>query len=191
MRRVSGFILLSVVTLAGLVLTVTPSRGQGVTGGEVNVVRWDAIIGLAAPGSKVGNFDPFGISIPSVFPTSVKDGMAWVQLQSGRVEFSVKGLALANSTPLAVAGTTGVISEVKGTLVCNGIAGVASEFRDTPAVAISPQGNASFVGAIDVPTSCLLTPDKLAFVIRVESVNNPSAAVQIGRWVAVGVRRTP
>ena len=188
MHRVSGFLLLSVMTLAGVVLTVTPSRGQGV---GPNVVRWDAIIGVAAPGSKVGNFDPFGTSIPLVFPISVQDGMAWVQLESGRVEFSVKGLALANSTPLAVAGTKGVISEVTGTLVCNGIAGVASEFSDTPAVALSPKGNAGFVGAIDVPTSCLFTPDKLAFIIRVASVSNQAAAAQVGRWVAVGVVRTP
>jgi len=84
---------------------------------EDNVVKWDAMIGLAAPGSKVGNFDPFG----PVFPIVVQDGKAWVHLQTGRAKFSVKGLALANSTGLAAAGTTGVISEVRGTLVCNGV----------------------------------------------------------------------
>jgi hypothetical protein len=190
MRNVRG-IILSVITLAGLVLTTTSSRGQAVMGGDANVVKWDAIVGVAAPGSKVGNFDPFGTGIPLVFPISVQDGRALVQLQTGRMEFSVKGLALANSTALAVAGTTGVISEVMGTLVCNGIAGVVSEYTDTPAIALSPQGNAYFAGAIQVPTACLLTPDKLAFLIRVASVSNPAATIQVGRWVALGAVRTP
>ena len=188
MRNGKGFIILSVMTLAGLVLTATASRGQGVTGGDVNVVKWNTVIGVAAPGSKVGNFDPFG---SGSIPVSVQDGMALVQLQSGRIEFSVKGLALANSTALAVAGTTGVISEVNGTLVCNGIAGAVSESSNTPAVALSPQGNATFVGTLEIPTACLLTPDKVAFLVRVSSVSDPAAASQVGRWVAVGVVRTP
>lgn len=175
--------------LAGLVLTATPSRGQGVTGGDVNVVKWDAIIGVAAPGSKVGTFDRFGGS-PAI-PTSVQSGKAWVQLQTGQIQFSLKGLVLANSTSLAVAGTTGVISEVKGTLVCNGIAAAVSDSTDTPAVALSPQGDVNFVGVIDVPTACLVTSDKLAFLIRVASVSNQIALGQVGRWMAVGAVRTP
>lgn len=173
---------LSIIT-AVLVISV-PSHAA-----DDNVVKWEAIIGLAAPGSKVGHFDPFG----PVFPIVVQDGKAWVHLQTGRVKFSVKGLALANSTGLAAAGTTGVISEVRGTLVCNGVvpAGPPPDFADTPAVHLDQQGNAQFVGSINVPTACLLTPDKLAFLIRVASVNNPAASGQVGRWLAIGAVRTP
>jgi len=176
--------LVALSIMTAVVVISAPSHAA-----EDNVVKWDAMIGLAAPGSKVGNFDPFG----PVFPIVVQDGKAWVHLQTGRAKFSVKGLALANSTGLAAAGTTGVISEVRGTLVCNGVvpAGSPTDFADTPAVPLDPQGNAQFVGSIDIPTACFVTPDKLAFLIRVATVSNPAASGQVGRWIAVGAVRTP
>ena len=180
----SLLILLSIVIL--MFSNPVASRGE-----EGNVVKWDAIIGLTAPGSRVGNIDPFGPFPTGIFSWVTQDGKAWVHLHTGRVKFSVKGLVLANSTPLAVAGTAGVTTEVKGTLVCNGSAGFTTASVDTSPIPLSPQGNAEFVGVIAVPTACLLTPDKLAFLIRVASVNNPDASIQIGRWIAVGGIRTP
>ena len=181
MRNVKwGFVALSVMT--ALVLFSGPTRAEQ---DEGNVVKWDAIIGVAAPGSLVGGFQPFGF--PSVFPLVAQDGKAWVHLQTGHVKFSVRGLVLANSTALAVAGTTGVVEQVMGTLVCNGLTG-PSDSADTPAVPLDPQGNANFVGAINVPTACLITPDKLAFLIRVAKATVQPAE---GKWIAVGVVRTP
>ena len=189
MHRVSGFLLLSVMTLAGVVLTVTPSRGQGV---GPNVVRWDTIIGSTATGVGVSNFEPFGNpTISTRFPLVAQGGHAWVHLQTGQAKFSVKGLVLANSTPLAVAGTTGIISEVKGTLVCNGISNQASAFIDTAAVPFDPKGNAEFVGTIEIPTACLGTPQTMVFLIRVASVSNPNGQGAVGQWIAVGGIRTP
>ncbi len=190
---------LAMVALSALMAVLLPTAwsqaGNGHDEDETarNVVRWHTIIGLAVPGSQVGTISPFGAPpvVPPIFPIFVEDGRAWVHLQTGRMKFSVRGLALANSTALAVAGTTGVISEVKGTLVCNGTAGVVSEYADTSAIPLSPQGNAEFVGTINIPTACHLTPDKLAFLIRVANVSNPSATAQVGRWIAVGVVRIP
>ena len=102
--------------------------------------------------------------------------------------FSVKGLVLANSTALAVAGTIGLITKVKGALVCNGLSAVASAFVDTPPVSLDPQGNASFVGNVAIPTDCLVTTDSLAFLIRVAQAGVPAI---VDRWIAVGVVRTP
>lgn len=188
MRRIIGFLLLSVLTLAGLVLTATPSRGEA---SDPNVVRWDTIIGSTAivpttPGPVLGvsNFQ-------SPIPWVAQGGHAWVHLQKGQVKFSVKGLVLANSTGIAVAGTTGIISEVKGTLVCNGIfSSQASAYVDTAAVPLDSKGNAEFVGTIEVPTACFVTPQKMVFLIRVAAVSDPNVP-PVGTWIAVGGIRTP
>jgi hypothetical protein len=141
-------IALLIGTASVVLVNPGPSRGE-----DPNVVRWGTIIGLAAPGSAVGGFQPFGVPPGSLFPWNARDGKVWVHLQTGRVKFSVKGLVLANSTALAVAGTTGVPTEVKGTLVCNGLATGVSAYADTPAVPFDSDGTAEFVGAIDIPLS--------------------------------------
>ena len=150
---------------------------------DANVVKWDQIIGSASPFQPIGGIASVG------FPWSAEKGKAWVHLETGHVKFNVKGLVLAGSTPLAVAGTIGIITKVKGTLVCNGVSTVASSLVDTPPVPLDPQGNAEFVGDVAIPTACLLTTDKLAFVIRVaETSENPTI---VDKWNAVGVVRAP
>jgi hypothetical protein len=151
---------------------------------DTNVVKWDRIIGFSStPFPTIGGISAVG------FPWTAQDGKAWVDLGTGQIKFNVKGLVLAGSTPLAVAGTIGVTTKVKGTLVCNGLSTVTSTLVDTPSVPLDPQGNAEFVGQIVVPTDCLLTTDTLAFVIRVaEAAGNPSL---VDKWNAVGVVRTP
>jgi len=74
-------------------------------------------------------------------------------------------VGIGDSTSLAVAGTIGVTTKVKGTLVCNGLSTVTSALVDTPPVPFDPQGTASFVGDVTISNDCLLTPDKLAFLI--------------------------
>jgi hypothetical protein len=175
-RRVSRlFVLLS--SMVALALTAAPQSFAD----DVNVVKWDQIIGFASPGSSIGGVQGFG-------PWTATNGNAWVHLSTGHVKFSVSGLVLANSTSLAVAGTIGVTTKVKGTLVCNGLSTVTSALVDTPSVPFDLQGTASFVGDVTVPTDCLLTPDKLAFLIRVAEAGNP---VIVDRWIAVGGVRTP
>ncbi len=150
---------------------------------DTNVVKWDHIIGVTTSPAPIGGLSGVG------FPWSTQAGEAWVHLGTGQIKFNVKGLVLAGSTSLAVAGTIGVTTKVKGTLVCNGLSTVTSAFVDTPPVPLDPQGDADFVGQVAVPSGCLLTTDKLAFVIRVaEAAGNPSL---VDKWNAVGVVRTP
>jgi len=185
MRHVKwGLVALSV--MSALVL---PSGAIRAGQDDGNVVKWKQIIGFAVPpGSNIPGSPMIGGLPGSPFPWTTNDGDAWVNLNTGHVKFRVKGLVLAASTPLAVAGTIGLATEVKGTLVCNGLSNVTSAIVDMPAVPLDPQGNASFVGNIAVPTDCLLTRDKLAFLIRVADAENPGL---IGFWIAVGVVRTP
>jgi hypothetical protein len=70
-------------------------------------------------------------------------------------------------------GTPGPVASVIGTLVCNpGTAGEA--ILDTPAAALSSEGNAELSFKLNVPTVC----DKPAFLIRTAS----------GRWIATGTK---
>lgn len=166
-------------TLMALIFALTP----WVLADDANVVKWDQIIGSASPFQPIGGIAAVG------FPWSAEKGNAWVHLGTGHVKFNVKGLVLAGSTPLAVAGTIGVTTKVKGTLVCNGVSTVTSVLVDTPPVPLDPQGNAEFVGGVAIPTACLLTTDKLAFVIRVAEAGGNLTLVD--KWNAVGVVRTP
>lgn len=174
---VKGAVLAS--TLMALVFTSAPWAFAD----DANVVKWDQIIGSVSPFQPIGGIAAVG------FPWLAEKGKAWVHLGTGHVKFNVKGLVLAGSTPLAVAGTIGITAKVKGTLVCNGLSTVTSALVDTPPVALDPQGNAEFVGDVAIPTACLLTTDTLAFVIRVaETAGNPTI---VDKWNAVGVVRTP
>lgn len=166
-------------TLMALVFTSAPSA----LANDANVVKWDQIIGSVSPFQPIGGIAAMG------FPWSAEKGKAWIHVETGHVKFNVKGLVLAGSTTLAVAGTIGITTQVKGTLVCNGLSAVTSALVDTPPVALDPQGNAEFFGNVAIPTTCLLTTDKLAFVIRVaEAAANPTI---VDKWIAVGVVRTP
>ncbi len=177
-HRARGFMILVASTLGFVLTAVPPSLAD-----DANLVRWEQIIGLAAPGSVVGGVQP------NAFPWTAHDGKAWVNLGTGQSKFEVKGLVLANSTLLAVVGTIGVTTRVKGTLVCNGVSTAASTLVDTLSVPLDPQGNASFVGTVAVPNDCLVTPDKLAFLVRIaEAPANPTI---VNRWIAAGVVRTP
>jgi len=176
-HRVGSFIALASSMLVFVLVAAPASSAE-----DVNMVKWEQIIGLSSPGSAVGGVQPI------TFPWTAQEGKAWVHLNTGHVKFAVKGLVLANSTSLAVAGTIGITTKVKGTLVCNGLSTVASALIDTPPVPLDHQGNASFVGDVAIPTDCLLTTDRLAFLIRVAEAGNPAI---VDRWIAVGVVRTP
>jgi len=182
-RRTSKFIVFA-TSIVALLLSSTPSSFAD----DVNVVQWEQIIGLAAPGTGIGGSVVGGVQ-PITFPWTAHDGKAWVHLGTGQIKFNVSGLVLATSTPLAVVGTIGVTTQVKGTLVCNGLSTALSTVVDSPSVPLDPQGNASFVGNVAIPNDCMVTPDKLAFLVRVaEAPGNPFL---VNRWIAAGVVRTP
>jgi len=106
-------------------------------------------------------------------PWTTRNGSARVNLESGEGSFEVEGLVLNGGTG---SGTTGPVSSVIGTLVCNpgSPAGSAEAVIDTPATHLSEEGNAELSFKINVPPAC----NHPVFLIRVPS----------GRWLATGVK---
>jgi hypothetical protein len=114
-------------------------------------------------------------------PWVVRTGAAQVDLTTGEVEFTVRGLVLIGGN---ASGTAGPINQVTGTLVCNpGSTDVnrPQAILDTPPVALSAAGNANFDGELtdSVPSSC----DSPLFLIRI----GPAFGAFGGRWLATGV----
>ena len=141
-----------------------------------NVVRWQKVVGvITAP--NVDN-PVAGISAGTL-PWNTRGGSVRVDLTTGFGSFDVEGLVLngGNAT-----GTTGPITSVVGTLVCNpGSDGTsnapAQMIFDTPAAALSPLGNAELSFKLNLPTACT-SP---LFLIRIP---------QFGlRWIAAGALR--
>ena len=140
------------------------------------VVRWQKVVGvITAP-----NVDNPVAGISSgTSPWTTRGGDARISLTSGEGSFDVEGLVLngGNAT-----GTTGPITSVVGTLVCNpggDSANAPAQLTiDTPAVALNAMGNAELSFKINVPQTCT---DPL-FLIRIP---------QFGfRWIAAGAVRT-
>ena len=114
-------------------------------------------------------------------PWITRSGSAQVNLVTGAVEFSVRGLVLIGGNG---SGTAGPINQVIGTLVCNpGSTDVnqPQSILDTEPVALSILGNANFTGQLTayVPSPC----DSPLFLIRIGPAFGPFA----GRWLATGV----
>jgi hypothetical protein len=141
-------------------------------------VKWDDVIGVIQAGNQVGSGT--GRITGGGQPWSTQGGKAQVDLRTGRVKFTVKGLVLAGGNTI---GTPGTVTMVKGTLVCdtNGSAGGGnSVLVDTELVPLSAQGDADFSGDVTLAAVCQTESD-LAFVIRTGS----------GAWIANGSVRTP
>jgi len=140
-------------------------------------VHWLTIRGVIVPGSVVGTGT--GAVAADGFPWATTGGLAFVNPGSGTIKFEVSGLALAAGNSI---GTTGGLSSVRGTLVCetDGSLTGNSVLVDTPLVALNAQGKAMFHGnAGAFPPECS-EPD-LALLIRTAG----------GTWVAYGAVRRP
>jgi hypothetical protein len=141
-----------------------------------NSVRWETIVGSVLPANAFFS-NPIGGIPAGTDPWSTLGGHAYVNLTSGVVDFEVKGLVFGNNVPI---GTPGPVKQIKGTLVC----APGSEQRlviDTPVVALSPQGDATFKGLFTSPTTHCSAKD-IAFLVR-NAKNN--------RWIAYGAVRVP
>ena len=97
--------------------------------------------------------------------------------------FDVKGLVLAAQigTFSAIGTPSLAVAMIKGTVVCDSL-GTPDEF-DTPAVPLSPQGDADFQGITTTPLPSVCAD--AAFLIRV------SGGGIADRWIAHGAVRTP
>jgi hypothetical protein len=146
-------------------------------GGEDAIVRWKRIVGvITAPGVP----NPVAGIASGSLPWTVSNGWASVDLATGHVAFSVKGLVLVGGNS---SGTPGPVTSVKGTLVCN--PGTSAQvIINTPAVPLDSAGDAQFlppaqfVGEIAsaLPSSC----SNPLFLIRVVPKNI---------WIATGAVR--
>jgi hypothetical protein len=140
------------------------------------VVRWQKVVGvITAP--NVDN-PVAGISAGTL-PWTIRGGSARIDLTTGVGSFDIEGLVLngGNAT-----GTTGPITSVVGTLVCNpggdSTNPPAQATIDSPAVALDVHGNAELSFKMNVPQTCT----NPLFLIRIP---------QFGfRWIAAGAVRT-
>jgi len=127
-------------------------------------VRWQRINGvITAPGIN----NPVAGIASGGLPWTTTSGSAGVNFRTGGIFFFVEGLVFAGGQSI---GTPGPVASVTGTLVCN--AGTANQqILDTPAVTLSPEGNAQFSGVFTTIPTCA----KPVFLIRTG-----------GRWIAAG-----
>jgi hypothetical protein len=147
--------------------------GQNATAGQDDILRWQSVIGIAQLNNVVGSGT--GAVTGGGIPWSALDGQVSVDLERGRINFSVHGLVLAAGNSIGTPGTT---VQVKGSLVCDtdgSASGGNSVFVDTPLVSLGDQGDAYFTGNVTLPPVCTSEPD-VAFLIRLVS----------GKWIANG-----
>src|SRR5262245_40239703 len=114
-------------------------------------------------------------------PWVVRAGAARINLNTGDAQFTVRGLVLVGGN---ASGTAGPINQVVGTLVCNPGSNDVNEpqaILDTPPVALSANGDASFYGELTdpVPDTC----DSPLCLIRI----GPAFDAFAGRWLATGI----
>jgi hypothetical protein len=142
---------------------------------SVSHIQWRAIRGVI---TAQGVNNPISANISSgTFAWTAGGGRADADLGTGALSFSVDGLVI-NGTQFS--GTPGPIMAVVGTLVCD--PGTGNEVtRDTPPVALSSSGSASFSGQVaNGPFAC----GNPLFQIRIAVPQSAS-----GRWIATGTQR--
>jgi hypothetical protein len=147
------------------------SVSMAVTAGPAkadDTLRWKTIIGIIQAGNVVAGIGGGGQ------PWSTLGGDASVNLDTGKMRFTVRGLVLAGGNGIGVPPANIL---VKGTLVCNPGAATPTIVDGTP-VALNAEGDASFNGSIGVlPAACLSPTATFAFLVRLSPAN---------RWVANG-----
>lgn len=148
--------------------------GQNASADSGDTLRWQSVIGIAQANNVVGSGT--GAVTGGGIPWSARDGTVSVHLDTGKIDFSVRGLVLAGGNSV---GTPGSVAQVKGTLVCDTDGSASrgnSVLVDTPLVDLDEEGEAHFSGTVGaLPAVCSSEPD-IAFLIRVGA----------GRWIANG-----
>jgi hypothetical protein len=128
-------------------------------------IRWKSIIGIIQAGNVVAGIGGGGQ------PWSTLGGEASLNVDTGKLRFSVRGLVLAGGNTI---GTPGAVIQVKGTIVCNA-SGAAPTLHDSAVVPLNAEGDARFSGSIGIlPANCFSSD--AVFLIRIPA----------GRWIANG-----
>jgi hypothetical protein len=161
--------------LAALLVGLVPAGADPETAARrhISAPKWSDIVGIVQAQNKVGVGT--GQITGGGQPWTTQSGKAQIDLETGRLKFSVRGLVLAGGNSI---GTPGGVNMVKGTLVCDtdgSGGGGNSVLVDSPLVSLSPEGDADFSGDVILSPVCQTEPD-IAFVIRTES----------GAWIANG-----
>ncbi len=155
-------------------------------------LRWKTVKGIQQTGDVVGVGSG---KATGGAPWVTSGGSVDVNLDTGHVNFGVKGLVLAVGSIPSLAllgvpiGTPGPVTQVKGTLVCD-VDGTAnsgnSVLVDTPATGLDSEGNAHFSGSFtsSLPSVCSSENDN-AFLIRIVQPAGFANA-----WIAFGAVRT-
>jgi hypothetical protein len=151
--------------------------GPGSEGEPLNspkLVRWETIVGNPLPANPSFANPIAGIPAGTI-PWSTLAGQAYVDLKNSVVDFAVRGLVFGSSD---FVGTTGAVKQIVGTVVC-APQSIHRLVINTPAVNLSPQGDAHFRGWLTSSTAgCSGT--ETVFLIR--NASN-------GRWIAYGAVR--
>jgi len=162
MRRVIS-VALACVLFVGVAFADKHGKGKGSGQGDQG----------NSEGSKGGSFRSSVIgSIPGLMIGGVASGgAAWVVKEgkatltpSGELELEVEGL-LITGTGTSADGTTGPVTQIAASLVCGGSGGMV--VATTPAVNLSPQGNAELEAKITPPATCFGT----IILVRVAGTN--------------------
>ena len=170
----------------------TQDSEQASTDGGGTRVIWRRIVGIVVPDNIVGVEPPSGgcdktCAVGAPAPWITTAGRAEVNLDTGKLTFTVHGLVVAFDFGCCNIGTPTVVTKVKGTLVCNDTEPGFAELVDTDAVRLRTTGDATFSGHVDLPPSCIDEPEDMLFVIRIADVS--AFEELIGMWNAFGAVR--
>ena len=176
--NLSRLVLLAVV---GILFTLRPAFDVPAAQAADDKVKWEDIAGVTTPviaAATAGAVVPNDVQTipPGGRPWFVQRGDAEFRPVTGELRFKVNGLVLLGG---GFTGTTDGVTQVKGTIVCNGPVVV-----DSDPVPLSPQGDAEFHGHVTPVPSCV----NPIFLIRIGPGTAGSTA---DRWIAAGVVRRP
>ena len=160
----------------------TQASEQASTDGGGTRVIWRRIVGIVVPDNIVGDAV---VGAPAPWITTA--GRAEVNLDTGKLTFTVHGLAVAFDFGCCNIGTPTIVTKVKGTLVCNDTEPGFAELVDTEAVPISTTGDATFSGRGELPARWTDEPKDILFVIRMAKVRDFPEVEDL--WIAFGAVR--
>lgn len=131
-----------------LILGLAATSAQAVTKGTTKMDELIQLLQQDAQGGKT-------------YGGTLRQSRAAVNVSNGFIRFVVSDWPVSET---AAAGSES--TQIKGTLVCKASAGAQATLVDTPSVALSEHGQASFNGQVTLPAACVGAPDDLAFFVR-------------------------
>ena len=162
------------LVVAGLALGAAVIGGNA-SAGKGDNLRWQSVIGIAQAGNVVGTGTG---AVTGAGVWSAQGGHVTIDIDSGKIDFDVRGLVLAGGIAI---GTPGSVLQVRGSLVCDtdgSASGGNSVLVELPLVDLSDEGDAQFQGSVRLPPVCTSEPD-IAFLIR-------AGASATAKWIANG-----